>query len=340
MDRSLWAFDYSYMGALRSVNQPISNPTELLRSDAMQGLLRLCGMREREINALASDYEYFAALCRAYAMLSGHPVQKALQAFWRAHFPSVEEPDGDNIQTIWKTLIGDLERIPRRFRNFLPQISRVLIPWNQLSMISDEIEPMLDVNSLLTLPHTDFHAWRAAVKGIFEEFKEKGGKQILVTLTHDFRFLQPDPYHVSLALGASTKTDEQISLILSQLFREASEENLPILFYAECDPKSAVALLRYTEQTVGLPTLIWASSRSDTKDAMLSWQSLEHSCVVYMAMRLSILPSAEEYSAAIRLAAARYPIDRLCLISESDLVLTCFVEERLEGIWQETRKKL
>lgn len=340
MDRSLFAFDYSYVNRLGAFDRPISNPSELLRSDDLQGLLRLCGMRECEINALASDYEYFSALCRSYPMLAGHPVKNALKAFFQAYFPSAEEPNGENAHTIWKMTINDLEEHPRKLSDFLPQNSRALIPWDRLFEISDKLEPMPDLNSLLTLSYTDFSSWRSTLNGVFEAFQQRGCCQILMTLPSEFRFFKPDPYHVSLALAASTRTDEQNSLILSQLFREACEQKLPILFYADCDPMSATALLNYAEHTVGLPALIWASRRSDTRDAMLAWQSLEHTCEISMALRLSLLPSDEECASAIRLAAARYPVDRLCLISESDLILMRFARERLERIWKETRKKL
>ncbi len=344
MPKACFAADYAYLPTAQDLSRTVSNPGELLKSDALKGLLRLCGINEREINASASDYELFSAFCKGFSMLSGHPTYEAFRAFWKKYFPSLAYPDATNAEVLWREITDLLTQSPKKLCDFWEVDSRVLIDPSELSTISNDLEPMLCVNSLMEIGNTDFASWRQRIQACFSAYYEKGSRQMMIRFEEGYRFAEPDPYHMTEALKICKKNSAHSALILSQLFREACEfamtNEMQLLLNTDCDAASACALLSYTEKTVGLPTLYWTSRDPCVTDAVLGWQSLPHQKPVYMTLRLSHLPSREECASAIRMAAARYPVSRLCFITETDLILSEFAQARVESILVETLKKL
>ena len=336
--------DYAYLPNSIEPNRTVSNPGELLRSDAFIGVLRLCGIPEREIDRSSSDFELFRAFCKAFPMLTGHPTHDVFALFWNRRFPTFPLPNEANAATLWKDSTTILTQESTRLRDFFPATARVLADPSKLESLTNEWEPMLFVNTLLQHDFADFDTLESDAQSCFEAFFKKGCRQLLISLDSAYGFVRPDPYHVSVALQSKGKERQSRSIILSQLFRKASafalQNGMQILLLADCDASSARELLAYTERAVGLPTLYWASKSSAVTDVILHWQTLPHQNPVYMTLRLSDLPSREECASAIRSAAARYPIGRICMVTESPLLLLTQAQERMREILTDTVKKL
>ena len=123
--KELFASDYGVLDASVLKNEYVSNPAELLRSQELCGVLRLCGVCEDESGASASDWELFLSFCRCLPLLKGHLLaaraERLLQKTLLFSLPLCEE----NAVALWREGIARLEESPLRMRSLLDPA----VPW-------------------------------------------------------------------------------------------------------------------------------------------------------------------------------------------------------------------
>ncbi|MBQ9784638.1 MAG: hypothetical protein IJW29_03965 [Clostridia bacterium] len=314
----------------------VSNATELLWSKDLERLLRLCGIPEREIDARASDYERFAALCKAFALLDGHPMQFYLKSFLRAYFPSLPMPEPETCECLWRGIADNLLANPRTPSDFLPTAPiGILLPSLEIPALPPQLTPVLDADLLLRSQGRAYGEWRAWIAETVERFSQNGARQVRVRLARDFSFAQPNVYHVEQALK---KTTDAHDLLLCQLVRELCEVcarcSVALLLEADCDAREAASLLRYARKAVGLPRVNWCASGA--ADELLDFQADACGESMRRCLRSADALTADALYQTIADAATRYPLGCLCFVTAQDLRFSRFEQERIASALQKS----
>ncbi len=344
MEQALFLPDYGTLPPSFSDFSTWTNPGELLWRDGVVPLLRLCGIPEREITPKASDFEHFRAICRAYPLLSGHPLCQELDALWQSIFAEHISLAGDP-DILWRMAVEELLRVPHAREAHLP-----LTPWNCLvttrtpPRLPKGALPMPDGAMLLETDAECYTAWREEIQTLIGDFAANGCRQVLLQLPSHLSFAPPAIYHIDRALAARKPSPEQTALLWIQLFRELCEacclQHLALYVSFAGTSDAAIALLTYANQTVGLPSLFWSAVSYATVDAVLRWQGSTPGLDMRLCITLANAPSAEELAGEIRRCAARFPIDRLCFVTGRDALLLPHAQKRTLEIFQTARKNL
>lgn len=297
-----------------------TNITELIRSDGLESLLRMCGEKELCITSTASDYQFFSALCRSAPMLRGNPLvcrinrfltvilqepvslsEDAAEYLWRESAAFFLEADGESVLRAWE--IADSEDGEEKELDVCPRCS-----------LSD----FFDGNCLFYTSQRSWEAWRDEMKNTCEKAFEEDFEGVCVTLPKDFVFRSPHPYGVELLLRRKNEQDDARDLLLSQLFRFLSEEcfqhGKTILCRVECRGSEAVRLFSYAESRVGLPTLTWSLSPSRDFSDLIAFSGACHQNPIASALQRSDYDTAMEFHAALREYAAVYPLGKLQIL--------------------------
>ena len=103
---------------------------------------------------------------------------------------------------------------------------------------------------------------------------------------------------------------------------------MTLLLRASCEGEDTVKLLRRAVKTVGVPNLIWSTNRYAAREELLKLSQQPHDREIRCAILLSDFPSDDELRYAINEYAARYPLGRLAVLSNSDLRILAYEQKR------------
>lgn len=316
----------------------VSNATELLWSDEWERLLRLCGIPEREIDERASDYERFAALCKAFSLLDGHPMQLYLKSFLKTYFPSLPMPSPDTCEQLWQGIADELLQKTCKPTDFLPtEPIFFLMPTLDVDVLPSPLLPMLNADLFLKTDARTYSEWRDWIHTTARRFHQAGARAARVTLGRAFAFVWPDLYHVEQALKKPSSLEDD--LLICQLFRELCEVcealSMELLLEVDCQPQAAIALLRYAQKSVGLPAINWSADGVSARE-ILTFQSEVRGVYMNWCLRSSDCLTEDMLVMAIKKAASCYPAGRLRFLTALDLRLSRFEQERIVAALQKS----
>ena len=339
MEKPCFAGDYGVIPTAFLQLQSITNATELLWSKDWERLLRLCGEEERMIDTRASDYERFAALCRAYPKLTGHPMKQYLQAFLKAHFPALPEPSPDTCEHLWREIanaLAERDCTPRDFLCRTPMFCLVSEPTS--CALPSHLRPLPDAEMLLHTSARTYRDWSTYIENLLEAFLQKGARAVRILLDSSYTFVLPDVYHVEKALSRVGGVGER-NLLLSQLFRElcaaCRKYTVELFIEADCAPAEAVALVRYAQKSVGLPILSWCA-QGDTAAALIAFQSDAARETITRSLRTRDALTEEALRQTITEEAQRYPLGCMRFLTAQDLRFSTFEQERVWKVLQKS----
>ena len=337
-----FAIDYGTPSALLYRDATFTNAGELLRFPECYRLLRLCGIPTRECSDEASDYELFRSFARALPILTGHPLKEDLCAFWKDLFKGIPLPSPDSCDEIWQKTAAYLLANPITAETLLKNAPcACLVGVEALEQTPAGIRPIVDAKDLLKTRVRSLADWQGETASAVEKMRSKGGDVVRICLPDDYRFEIPDLYHAEQALLQDRRTQQQEWVLLSQLVRGICSlgcSSVRLLLEIECDARQAADLLEYVERTVGLPTLFWASSPQNA-DAMLTLQAREHAREMAWCWRLRELPSKGELLGELEAVSARYPLGRLQILTDTNLLLSRYAQGRVALLMEEYCKK-
>ena len=307
----------------------LTNATELIWNDGVRDVLRLCGASERTVGNGASDYEKFRALCEAYPMLTGHPLQNQIASVLSACLKINTLLSPQSCDAIWQTAAQMLLDVPTTPMDIIRNMHQgAAIRWlcedNCLpEALPQDVEPVLYGNRLWMTTQVSRIAWEDDMRTSLDAFCNAGCRLVFVRLDEDYTDRSPDVYHVEEALKVRKKSRADMDLLCAQAVRflasECLSRKLSIILAADCGGRDAEALLERVENEIGLPALCWTASRAETRDKLLRFHAKPHQNTVDYALELSLYPSETERTLAIESAAARYPLGRLCFLTNLDL---------------------
>jgi len=336
MDFDRYAADYgtlssSYFGIGR-----ITNASELLRGEELYRLLRLCGIPEKENGARASDWELFRSLCRAYPLLTGHPIRTQISDFLKTHFSVFEPLNEESCARIWHTTVLDLEQRPRNAVDFLGgrEVAWLCDTLEMPSSLPDFVKPVLLGNLLLEKRDVTLKQWQNSVRNTVKVYADAGCDRIVLRVGRDFSFSSPSVYQVDRILQKRKLAGEERDLLLTQLLRELCvlclEKGMTLVLELQCDPAPAEQLLAYVGHTVGLPKTYVSASCLQTADRLIDLMGAHRQNPMRLAIRLGNFPSDEEVEALCRRICTRYPVGRLLVITAADLRRIFGVRDRFD----------
>lgn len=325
----------------------LGNVTELIAREELARLLRLCGVEESVITH-GSDYDRFFALCKVVPLLTGHPLLCKLR-FLCARGLGVEEPlSVSNCAVVWQKTAQKLLETP--LTPFL-LASRLMgdghVAWlcqGELPQdLPQSVPPVLFFDDWIDTGAHDLDAWTRQIECAADAFCARGCDRVYLTLPASFHDIRPDPYHVQQALGKGERTQEDRCLLIAQAVRIlcglCREKKLALILSVDCDGEDVTSLLERTERDVGLPTLCWTATRTDTRDALLSLQARPHDNRWDFALELSRYPSSLALSYAVEEAASVYPLGRLQFISGCALQDMAYERQRCLSVLQALEEK-
>lgn len=337
MQEDFFAYDFG-VTASEPWKRPITNPTELIGRDELQALLGLCQTAGAERLDDASDYELFRALCSARPYLLGHSFPLRAEYLLKTCFGISATLSADACDTIWRTCVEQLREskvtlwdcICKSLRD--EPIRCLLAPLALSEELPLQAEPVLDGTFLCRTVTSSWKAWEAEMQAVLDGFGRRGCSSVFYRLPKDYTDVAPNPYSVEQVLTPKTKNEH---LLLAQGFRFLSEacakRGWTLLLRVECNPEDALALLKRTERTVGIPTLVWTTSRTDVRDTLLDFTAQSHSSTVRCGLFLADHPSDLELDLALSTLAARYPLGRLAVLSGVDLRHAAYERSRVQS---------
>ncbi len=325
----------------------ITNPTELMRCDALYRLLYLCGIQDKYNGEKASDWELFSSFCRAYPLAVGHPLVRSISECLETRFSVTMAPREPDCMRLWETMVENLEICPCSVTDVLPSSVGWLCDGVTLpERLPNDLIPVLDGKTLLPVSSVSWEEWSSEIGRTVRLFAQAGCKECVLRLEADFSFCKPNPYTVREALKKRTKSREDLFLLTAQLFRElcsvALEENLVILLETRCSA-AAVELLNMVERSVGLPPLFVSAADRWMRDAVIEWMAQPHQNQIVFAIRHSDVPSERAFSCAVEELSGLYPLGRLCLVSGVDLRQTSrmqvYMKACLDSVFEKSFEK-
>ena len=338
--------DYAILPPSFCADAVVTNPAELLRTGSWQNLLRLCGTEEKKIGAGASDYDFFCAVCEASELLIGHPTVSMTQTFLQVNFEVTETLSPANCNRIWRACCEDLFHNRRIYSDFLCRgrgatLGRTLAPQEELPCGT---EMMLDGNLFLAREVLTGETWLDTVRDSTERFFAAGGKKIHFVPEEDFCFLTPDLYHVRQYLNKPKRQREEQQMLIAQLFRILCEQcvghGADLVLNSQASATALCDLLAYAQETVGLPRIYWSTPNLQAASRVLNFQSERSLSNLYLTLRLSDSPSDAELVSVLSAYAARYPLGRLCAVTESDWIFLSFARQRMYNAYADVCERL
>ncbi|MBO7274731.1 MAG: glucuronate isomerase [Clostridia bacterium] len=314
--------DFGVLPSAYFAKKAITNPIELFWSDDLVSLMRLCGMREEMIGDRASDFDKFQAICHTLELLDGHPTRARIVSILEKHFNLNELPTQETATEVWRTLCDRLLEDPIDPKTLVGGewlCDAMDVPNN----LPQGIAPVLNANLLLAADAKSTAAWSAQIAATVANFTQKGSQKVLLSLEKNFDFVLPSIYQVDRALSLARKDKQTENLLLSQLVRElctaCKQNNLLLVLVCHQNADGVVQLLKYCEDTVGLPRLCWSMHRATDAQALLEFTAQPHQNEIFAALLYQNILTQAELSAAIESWQVRYPIGRLRFITARDL---------------------
>ena len=335
--------DYGVLPSAYFQRTAISNPIELFWSDDLCSLLRLCGEKEENIGEGASDFDKFKAILRALPLLEEHPTRAWIIALFDKYFNLKDLPCAQKAPEIWKILCDYLLERP-----LAPQ-DLVKGDWlcDDLSVPSElpkHVTPTLNANLLLETTAKKATDWSAEIAATVSHFKENRCQKIVLQLPDDFAFVLPSIYQVDRALSLSKKDREATNLLICQLVRElstvAQNEDMLLAFVCNSNPDALVSLLKYVEESVGLPRVCWSTRAAKEAHTLLTFTAKPHKREVLAALPYEIVMTNDELSSAIKSWQVRYPIGKLCFVTACDFRQTPYARAHIDDMLQNSKTKL
>ncbi len=313
---------------------PILDPTELIRTDDADALLRF--LQEDPTVPFRSHYDFFAALCRAIPKLAGHPYPQVcaylLKACLQIDLPLCEE----NTEELWRLASRRLFDAPKRLWEHIssafecPSVAVLIEASRAPSGLPVGMQPVLLGNTLPT-DGTDWASLRIRLCECLDRFVAAGCTTVYFELCEAMCSVIPDLYHVNQALRAANRTEKEQVLLSCQIFRFLCEEcqmrelrmHLRLCEHAE-------ELLQVMDRQVGLPHILWSSESTDLRNKWLKDTVNRPQARMQYALLSKDYPSQGELSEALQALAARYPIGKTILIAGvSELRLAPYEYNRL-----------
>lgn len=329
--KDLFASDYGVLERDFFSMGYLSNAAELLCSEELFRILHTCGIG-REESEKFSDWELFAAFCRAFPMLRGHLVAARMATLITERSGTSLPVSEETAEALWHACADRFSREPVRAETLIAHG----VPW----LCDGEALPagfpssvpfVLDGDVLAARVGETLAQWHRRVRDTVERDHSAGCVGVLLRLPREYSFAEPNPYAIGGALSARRNSDAS-NLLLSQLVREICEAcvacGTALTMECACDA-SVAALLRYASRTVGIPSLCVCAKEAGTRDALIS---LAEEMEIRLALRLSDTPTEAELSLALDSIAARYPIGRVRLITGADLRQSAVAQRQAERL--------
>ncbi len=291
-----------------------TNLTELIRTDALDGLLRLCGTEEG-ILARGSDYDFFLAVCRAIPLLQGHPFPQSLQGFLEDRFAITQPLTADSAAEIWRRVSEMLLQHPTAFPVSLE--SKALPEWDLPSLTEQKSTSVWRVGETVDTAATSWQVWEAELRRSLDERAKAGFSCVALRLSDAALGQRPNPFFVDRSLSASPRSDEDLALLCAQRVRffciEAQRRALTLLLELDGDCRNPIGFLEWLEQTVGLPAILAVATRGNS-DLLLRFAEREHRASVGLAIDLARFSDRATLEREVRALAECYPLGRLAVL--------------------------
>ena len=290
-----------------------ANVTELIWSDELEALLRMCGEEERLIGVAASDYDRFFALCRSAHLLRGNLLIHRISSFLASILNRPVSLSEKTAEEIWKDsaeyfLFANVSRSLWEDFNAESTAEKELDICPRLS-----ISNFFDGDLFLSTSQKSWEAWRDEMRDICDKSLGNACSGVMLLLPKAFVFSSPHPYQIGRILQSPKREEEDQNLMIAQLFRflseDCSERKLSLLCRVECDPREAVKLFAYAEEQVGLLRLIWSLAVSQSLDALIAFSGKPHQNSVEAA-----LPSSEVSASRLHAFSEGYPLGKLMIL--------------------------
>lgn len=331
--RDLFASDYGVLGREYFSVEYLTNPAELMRSEEVYRILRLCGSDPCESGALSSDWELFSSFCTAYAMLHGHLTATRIGMLLRERLSLTLPFSVENAAALWHEGVEHLRFAPLRTASLFDTD----VPWLCDGDTLPEKLPagmplVLDAAYLIPRSGESLVARRERLREVCTRFLKRGCVGVRLRLAPNTAFVEPNPYAVEQALASRRRDGRTADLLAAQHLREVCEvcieHRLPLT--VECEGGVEIGtLLRYVHRTVGVPRLTVSPKDSAERDALLS---LAEELDLRIALRLRDVPTEREMADTLDSVAARYPIGRVRLITGADLRQSAVAQREAERL--------
>ena len=297
-----------------------SNVGEMLWSDEVRGVLRLCGANERMIGEDSSDYERFLALAEAMPMLDGHPLKGYVASLLKDCFEIETSLDKSTCEEIWRKAAQRLLSEPIfevGAASDMEQGKAVTVahPSHHLSLTS--------AFSGLLFARTrakSFDVWMREIESVVYDAVRSGCRYLFFGLPDAFCDVKPSLYHVNMTLHRGAREKGDLDLLYAQLVRCLSQvcqtHGLTLILQIETASEHIRSLMDRVEREVGLPTLIWSTPREDVRAEMLDFSAKAHKNPIFAAIRRTDYGSDDAFSQALVAWAKCYPIGRLIELRE------------------------
>ncbi|MBQ9805613.1 MAG: hypothetical protein IJW49_03795 [Clostridia bacterium] len=282
----------------------VTNITELIRSDELTCLLRLCGESQDVIGEKASDYTYFQAVCRALPLLQGHsflPFLCRLFDLMQVDY----SPQSPNAESIWMQSSDFLERTALSAELLANPESNLCFSLSY-SWKENGVYPVIDATSWRLTEARDWNSWKRELNDSWK----KASSCDCIKLSVDLPEKTPSLYHVDLALRS--KGDNRI--LSAQLLRflciACYQENKTLVVEANRHEAELLCThLQQLEKALALPSLILSVQTMQDLQAFLAFAKQSH-C---MDIRLGVPSTALKSELDLPSIASAYPIGRLFL---------------------------
>lgn len=291
-----------------------TNLTELIRTEELCALLRLCGVGEGALTH-GSDYDFLLSVSKALPLLEGHPFPQRLHGFLEEHFAITQRLTPDTAAEIWHTVADALLTRPREFPADLHSHTALSLSLPPLALQANAV--LWRADALVNTKAVTWKDWEGELQTALEQKVESGASHILLTLTNEAAKQSPDPFHVGKSLENTAKSDDDRALLAAQLIRffcvAAAKQGLTLVLSVRADAKNAVAFLERMERTVGLPPLTIVM-RKELSPKLLSFASRVHSHPVTLAIDRSRYSTDTAFEMATSVLARCYPLGRLSVL--------------------------
>lgn len=292
------------------------NITEILWSDELCGLLRLCGTEEKMLGEAASDYEKFRAIASAMPLLNGHPMQERVASLLASRF-GIEVPlTLDNCETVWKLSAEALLTGEIPSAAVLSETKTAASDTKTLAIRRNvTLSSALSTLFLTRTAAKSFDTWMREIEGVLYDAAQNRYKRVFFGLPSAYTDRKPSIYQVDMTLHKGIKEKADYDLLYAQLMRclsqFAQKYTRVLVLRIDCAPSEVISLLERVEKEVGLPPLIWTTLREDVREEMIKFSAKPHQNSVTAALLRRDYPTDATFSAAIADWATRYPVGRL-----------------------------
>ncbi len=326
MEHAQFVYDYGILPEEVSPSRILTNLTELIWGDEIVRTLRLCGRREREIGAAASDFEKWNTLCQSLPLLQGHWLPQYLSFVLKACFAIDTPATPENAHAFWRQTAEQLQAAPRTLWQALQaqglgnevHLRCNIARWQSLPR---EACPVWDLNELTKTSAPSWEAWKCSMEEQGRTFLQAGGRLLSLCLPATYRFSSPNPHLVGTILAKQERSNEDTSILLTQAIRGALvalNGEVPLLHLRiSGNAEEAVKLLSYLNIQVGLPSLAWSCAEDPLP--MLRLASEESFATMLTALSAEDLLARALWERSLRALTSITPRGRLQLFTAAEI---------------------